>query len=86
MASTLHMQGQMQGASGPFAPLATLMTDATAAVLDGIRGLTVNPFATLVRLQDRAEQRRRLSEMDDHLLEDIGLTRAQARKEAGKLF
>lgn len=33
---------------------------------------------------DRGSQRRALSELDDHLLEDVGLTRLQALREASK--
>jgi uncharacterized protein YjiS (DUF1127 family) len=33
-----------------------------------------------------AHSRRALDELDDHLLKDIGLTRAEARREAGKSF
>jgi uncharacterized protein YjiS (DUF1127 family) len=33
---------------------------------------------------ERNSQRRALSELDDHLLKDIGITRLQALKEAGK--
>jgi uncharacterized protein YjiS (DUF1127 family) len=35
---------------------------------------------------DRARQRRRLSELSDHMLRDIGLTRADAWAEADKPF
>jgi uncharacterized protein YjiS (DUF1127 family) len=44
--------------------------------------------ASLLRLlldwQERARQRRRLREMDDRLLRDIGLTRADVELEAAK--
>jgi uncharacterized protein YjiS (DUF1127 family) len=35
---------------------------------------------------DRVRQRRRLSELSDHMLRDIGLTRADAWAEADKPF
>jgi uncharacterized protein YjiS (DUF1127 family) len=35
---------------------------------------------------DRARQRRRLAELSDHMLRDIGLTRADAWAEADKPF
>jgi uncharacterized protein YjiS (DUF1127 family) len=35
---------------------------------------------------DRARQRRHLAELSDHMLRDIGLTRADAWSEAGKPF
>ncbi|HMJ43153.1 MAG TPA: DUF1127 domain-containing protein [Pseudolabrys sp.] len=34
----------------------------------------------------RRRQRRALAQLDDHLLEDVGLSREQARREAGKPF
>jgi uncharacterized protein YjiS (DUF1127 family) len=48
-----------------------------------------SPFAwvlTLVRWQERWRQRQCLRDLDDHLLEDIGLTREQALDEARKSF
>lgn len=36
--------------------------------------------------QERWEQRERLSGLDDHMLRDIGLSRADASREAGKPF
>lgn len=80
MASTM----QMHGVGGPFVPLATLLVNATEAVLDGLRTLTINPIVALGNLQARAEQRRRLAEMDDRLLADIGLDRATALEESRK--
>lgn len=41
---------------------------------------------TLRQWQFRAEQRRRLGELDHHALRDIGLTEKQAKAEAGKPF
>lgn len=40
------------------------------------------PFVWLERIQDR----RRLAELDDHLLRDIGLTRAEAAHAASRPF
>jgi uncharacterized protein YjiS (DUF1127 family) len=37
-------------------------------------------------LRDRKRQRQALAELDDRLLEDIGLTRRQAEEEANKPF
>lgn len=43
--------------------------------------------ATLVaRWQDRRRDRRMLMEMDEHLLEDIGISRADAYQESRKPF
>ena len=43
-------------------------------------------FATLVVWQQRYELRQHLLEMDDHLLDDIGFSRVEARQEASKAF
>ncbi len=40
----------------------------------------------LMRFQDRASQRIDLSELSDSQLADIGLTRREAEREAGKWF
>ena len=41
---------------------------------------------TLALWQERARQRRALSELSDELLKDIGVSRADAEHEAGKSF
>jgi uncharacterized protein YjiS (DUF1127 family) len=43
-------------------------------------------FTTMFEWQDRARQRRRLSELDDRMLKDIGLTRADVHREVEKPF
>jgi len=43
-------------------------------------------FATMVAWQQRYELRRHLLELDDRLLDDIGFSRAMARREAAKPF
>jgi uncharacterized protein YjiS (DUF1127 family) len=43
-------------------------------------------IGVLLAWQERAEQRRRLAEMDERLLADIGVDRAAAFVEAGKPF
>ena len=43
-------------------------------------------FESLGRWQQRARSRRDLMAMDDHLLKDIGLSRADAWQEADKPF
>ena len=43
-------------------------------------------FATIVAWQQRYELRRHLLEMDDRLLDDMGLSRVAARQEAAKPF
>jgi uncharacterized protein YjiS (DUF1127 family) len=43
----------------------------------------------MLRLQawaERARQRRQLAELDERLLQDVGISRAQAMAEAGKAF
>jgi uncharacterized protein YjiS (DUF1127 family) len=41
---------------------------------------------TLLRWQELARQRRALGALSDHLLKDLGLTRADALREAGRPF
>lgn len=43
-------------------------------------------LATIEFWRERARQRRRLARLDDRMLADIGVTRAQARREARKWF
>ena len=43
-------------------------------------------WARLLRWQELARQRAQLAELDDHLLRDMGLTRADARLEATRPF
>lgn len=43
-------------------------------------------LAWLLAGMDRARQRYRLAELDDHLLRDIGITTRQAREESEKPF
>jgi len=40
----------------------------------------------LMHWLDASRSRQTLDELDDHLLRDIGLTRAEARRESGKFF
>jgi uncharacterized protein YjiS (DUF1127 family) len=48
--------------------------------------LAAQVFTTLLDWQERARQRRRLSELDDRLLKDIGLSRADVAREVEKPF
>lgn len=43
-------------------------------------------IATVLAWQQRYELRRHLLEMDDHLLDDIGLSPVEARQEGAKPF
>lgn len=42
--------------------------------------------ARLLSLIGLARQRRHLAELDAHLLQDVGLTRSEAEREAGRAF
>jgi uncharacterized protein YjiS (DUF1127 family) len=49
----------------------------------------LSPLRLLERLMfwcDRAAQRRRLAQLDDRMLRDIGVGRAEAYRESSKLF
>ena len=54
--------------------------------LKGLSALIVKSTDTVLDWQDRARQRHRLGEMDDHLLRDIGLSRADLEHEIEKPF
>ena len=53
-------------------------------VLDGMRRQAARLGAPLAAMIERARQRQALAKLDDALLRDIGLTRAEARREAEK--
>ncbi len=46
----------------------------------------VNFLGTLLLWQERASQRRRLVELDGHMLKDLGISRGEAQAEAAKPF
>ena len=48
--------------------------------------MLTNMVATLYRWQVQAEQRRRLGDLDQRALDDIGISRDQAKAEARKPF
>ena len=54
--------------------------------IKGLNALFVNAIDTVLDWQDRARQRHHLAEMDDHLLRDIGLSRADLEHESSKPF
>lgn len=51
-----------------------------------IPGAWTRAFETLLVWQERAVERRRLFDLDQRMLRDIGLTRAEAEREAAKPF
>jgi len=57
---------------------------------DGFAGMREDVFnwllETLLIWQERAAQRWALQQLDDHLLKDIGVSRADALREASKPF
>jgi uncharacterized protein YjiS (DUF1127 family) len=63
-----------------------LRTPAADISLKGISALIVKATDTVLDWQDRARQRHHLGEMDDHLLRDIGLSRADLEHESAKPF
>jgi uncharacterized protein YjiS (DUF1127 family) len=65
---------------------ATRPTPGLDISLKGLSGLIVKATDTVLDWQERARQRHRLGEMDDHLLRDIGLSRADLEHEAAKPF
>ncbi len=63
--------------------------DASRGALDGIARLARLPLAileTLLVWQERDRQRRHLAALDDRLLRDIGISRADAAREAAIPF
>ena len=59
-----------------------------AAIYPGGPGLgdTRRPAGILLVWQERANQRQALASLDDRMLKDIGLTRAEAQREIAKPF
>lgn len=86
MASTTYMRDYPQSAGGMFMPLASLAVETTSAVLDGLRTVSVNPLNAVLGFMAKRESRRQLAQLDDRLLEDIGLDRDQAIHEAKKVW
>jgi uncharacterized protein YjiS (DUF1127 family) len=65
---------------------ATRSNPAADINLKGLSALIVKATDTVLDWQERARQRHRLGEMDDHLLRDIGLSRADLEHESAKPF
>lgn len=51
-----------------------------------LKRLTDDVFSTVLEWQERARQRRHLSELDERMLQDIGVTRADVDRETAKPF
>ncbi|MCT7376111.1 DUF1127 domain-containing protein [Chelativorans salis] len=51
-----------------------------------LRRLAAAALAAVLRIEERRRQRLHLSELDDHLLADIGLTRQAVRRECASPF
>ena len=49
-------------------------------------GAFARAFATLMRWQARHRERAHLAQLDDHLLRDMGLTRAEVARQVAKPF
>lgn len=57
-----------------------------SSLLTGARGVLVGIVETLLRWQELSVQRRQLLELDAHMLKDIGISRADAVREAKRPF
>ena len=60
--------------------------EAASAAVEQARGFLTRAVYTLEEWHERARQRRRLMELDDRLLKDVGLTRADVARETSKPF
>ena len=59
--------------------------DATSA-LRFVAAAVAAAWKAVSRWHDRRRQRRHLADLDDHLLDDIGVTRKEARRAASRWF
>ena len=59
---------------------------ATLAVIERVEAIAAKVSGTVKLWVRRSNDRRLLAMMNDHLLTDIGLTRADVVREAGKFF
>jgi len=66
--------------------IATAAAAALSAIAEVIGGLAIVVFGTLYTWQSRASERGQLKGMDDYMLKDIGVTRADAAREINKPF
>lgn len=79
-------RGPQADFAGVLVGTAQLMIDAIAGAIDGGRAVATDIAALCAGWHTRAEQRRHLAELDDHILADIGIDRARALEEASKPF
>ena len=66
-------------------PIGFTVKTVRPAAING-SGLVAKLLTTLLGWSARARERRSLYRLDDHLLKDIGLTRADVEREASKHF
>ena len=62
------------------------VSSAAYGIVQHIEASAVKALNTLSIWGARSRERQQLSELNDHMLEDIGLTRAQVTVEVGKYF
>ena len=72
-------------------PMRPVMPDRTTAgfadrLAAGLRDALSRAILTLLRWQELARQRRALAALSDDMLKDLGLSRADALREAGRPF
>ncbi|WP_394689129.1 DUF1127 domain-containing protein [Hoeflea sp.] len=60
--------------------------DQTARAIAAVARAISQCWRVLCHWAERRRQRRHLGALEDHLLKDIGITRAQARREARRWF
>jgi uncharacterized protein YjiS (DUF1127 family) len=84
------MSGRSAGAladAPPARPLAGPAITSASLLLFGVaRRTLIASFEQLLLWQERASQRHRLSMAEDHMLRDVGLSRAEVAREIKKPF
>lgn len=58
----------------------------TIALSSALRRAGARLVLTLLQWQEMAQQRRRLQALDDRMLRDLGISRADARREGSRPF
>jgi uncharacterized protein YjiS (DUF1127 family) len=59
---------------------------AAGELFDALCAALSRGLAAVMRWQELARQRRALAALDDHMLKDLGLSRADAAQESGRRF